>query len=44
MDANNISVAMELQAPTMPFFVAGFCLSSWQDYGSFTPIEALQET
>jgi len=34
MDANNISVAMELQAPTLPFFVAGFCLFTWQDSGS----------
>jgi hypothetical protein len=35
MDANNISVAMELQPPTLPFFVAGFCLFSWQDSGGF---------
>jgi hypothetical protein len=44
MDANSISVAMELQAPTLPFFVAGFCLFSWQDSGGFVRSAALQET
>jgi len=44
MDANNISDALELQAPTLPFIVAGFCLFTWQDSGIFVRSAALQET